>query len=38
MEEQHVAHSNAGMFTTCPDTGHMHVFGTDGLGLSLIHI
>ncbi len=32
MEEQHVTHSSAGMFTTCPDTGHMHIFGTDGLG------
>ncbi len=31
-EEQHVAHSNAGMFTVCPDTGHMHLFGTDSLG------
>lgn len=34
-QEQHVAHSNAAMFTTCPDTGHMHIFGTDSLGRDL---
>ena len=35
MEEQHVAHSNAAMFTVCPDTGHTHIFGTDSLGRDL---
>lgn len=30
--EQHVTHSNEGMFFTCPDTGHIHLCGTDDLG------
>ncbi len=30
--EQHVTHSNQGMFFTCPDTGHIHLCGTDDLG------
>ena len=34
-EEQHVTHSNVPMFSECPDTGHMHVFGTDALGRDL---
>ncbi len=34
--EQHVSHSNAPMFTVCPETGHMHVLGTDSLGRDLM--
>lgn len=34
-EEQHLTHTNLPMFSMCPDTGHMHVFGTDGLGRDL---
>lgn len=32
MSEQHLAHTNAGMFFTDPVDGHMHLFGTDTLG------
>lgn len=27
-----MTHSNKGMFFTCPDTGHIHLCGTDDLG------
>lgn len=33
--KQHVTHTNAPMFTVCPDTGDMHIFGTDSLGRDL---
>lgn len=32
MSEQHLTHTNVGMFFTDPATGHMHLFGTDTLG------
>lgn len=32
---QHLTHTNIDMFSTCPDTGHMHFFGTDSLGRDL---
>ncbi|MEA4911671.1 MAG: ABC transporter permease [Oscillospiraceae bacterium] len=36
MNEQHLMHVNQKMFTVCPDTGHMHWFGTDSLGRDLL--
>ena len=35
-QEQHVTHSNAAMFSVCPDTGKMHILGTDTLGRDLM--
>lgn len=32
ISEQYVAYSNQGMFFVNPETGNMHIFGTDGLG------
>jgi len=32
MSEQHLAHTNVGMFFVDPVDGHMHLFGTDTLG------
>lgn len=35
-EEQHVTHTNAGMFTVCTENGHTHWLGTDSLGRDLL--
>ena len=35
-EDQHVTHSNAPIMTVCPETGHMHVLGTDSLGRDIL--
>jgi len=32
MSEQHLTHTNVGMFFVDPVTGHLHIFGTDTLG------